>query len=43
MSTAWADAYLLGLVRHIHLNPVRAGKVTDLDALAGYRGTDIVK
>ena len=31
------DAYLLELVRYIHLNPVRAGKVTDLDALAGYR------
>lgn len=31
------DAYLLELVRYIHLNPVRAGKVPDLDALAEYR------
>lgn len=31
------DAYLLELVRYIHLNPVRAGKVFDVNALAEYR------
>lgn len=31
------DAYLLELVRYIHLNPLRAGAVKDLDELAGYR------
>ena len=31
-----SDAYLLELVRYIHLNPVRAGKVHDLAALARY-------
>jgi putative transposase len=30
------DAYLLELVRYIHLNPLRAGVVEDLRALAGY-------
>jgi hypothetical protein len=30
------DVYLLELVRYIHLNPVRAGKVSELDALANY-------
>lgn len=29
--------YFLELVRYIHLNPVRAGLVTDIDALANYR------
>ena len=32
-----SDAYLMELVRYIHLNPVRAGIVTELDALADYR------
>lgn len=32
-----ADNYLLELVRYIHLNPVRAGKVDDLGALASFR------
>ncbi len=31
-----SDAYLHELVRYIHLNPVRAGKVSDLNALAEY-------
>jgi len=31
------DSYLLELVRYIHLNPVRAGIVADLVALAAYR------
>jgi putative transposase len=31
-----SDAYLLELVRYIHLNPVRAGIVTGLEELAGY-------
>lgn len=31
------DVYSMELVRYIHLNPVRAGIVADLDALAGYR------
>lgn len=31
------DSYLLELVRYIHLNPVRAGTVADLAALAAYR------
>ena len=31
------DAYLLGLVRYIHLNPVRAGIVKDLRQLRRYR------
>lgn len=31
------EAYLLELVRYIHLNPVRAGKVPDLNALTEYR------
>lgn len=31
-----ADAYLLELVRYIHLNPLRAGIVQDLDGLDGY-------
>ncbi|CAG0968397.1 hypothetical protein ANRL4_01098 [Anaerolineae bacterium] len=30
------DAYLLELVRYIHLNPLRAGLVDDLTALDGY-------
>ncbi|WP_459903873.1 transposase [Desulfosarcina cetonica] len=30
------DAYLLELVRYIHLNPLRAGMVQDLKALADY-------
>jgi REP element-mobilizing transposase RayT len=30
------DAYLLELVRYIHLNPLRAGVVSDLSALARY-------
>lgn len=30
------DAYLLELVRYIHLNPLRAGIVTDLDQLDSY-------
>ena len=30
------DAYLLELVRYIHLNPIRAGLVTDLKALDKY-------
>ena len=32
-----SDAYLLELVRYIHLNPLRAGIVTTLDDLAEYR------
>ncbi len=31
------DAYLKELVRYIHLNPLRAGIMADLDALDGYR------
>ena len=31
-----AQAYLLELVRYIHLNPLRAGLVADLTALADY-------
>jgi REP element-mobilizing transposase RayT len=31
------EAYLLELVRYIHLNPVRSGVVRDLDVLADYR------
>ncbi len=31
-----ADAYLLELVRYIHLNPLRAGLVADMEALDGY-------
>ncbi len=31
------DAYLLELVAYIHLNPLRAGKVKDLDGLRKYR------
>jgi putative transposase len=31
------DAYLLELVRYIHLNPVRAGMVDDLESLANFR------
>ena len=30
------DVYMLELVRYIHLNPVRAGKVAELDALVNY-------
>ena len=30
------DAYLLELVRYIHLNPIRAGLVEDMDGLAQY-------
>jgi len=30
------DSYLLELVRYIHLNPIRAGIVGDLEALAAY-------
>jgi putative transposase len=30
------DSYLLELVRYIHLNPMRAGLVRDLDELGGY-------
>lgn len=33
------DPYLLELVRYIHLNPLRAGMVSDLDALDQYPGT----
>jgi REP element-mobilizing transposase RayT len=33
------EPYLLELVRYIHLNPVRAGLVSDLDALDGYEWT----
>ena len=33
------DAYFLELVRYIHLNPLRAGIVTDLDTLDRYRWT----
>jgi REP element-mobilizing transposase RayT len=32
-----SDAYSMELIRYIHLNPVRAGIVADLDALADYR------
>ncbi len=31
------DAYLLELVRYIHLNPLRAGLITNLDELQRYR------
>ncbi len=31
------EAYLLELVRYLHLNPLRAGIVSDLEALARYR------
>jgi putative transposase len=31
------DAYMLELVRYIHLNPLRAKLVSDLDELGGYR------
>lgn len=31
------DAYLLELVRYIHLNPLRAGVVKDMDSLDAYR------
>jgi len=31
-----ADGYLLALLRYIHLNPLRAGLVTDLDTLDAY-------
>ncbi len=31
-----ADSYLLELIRYIHLNPLRAGLVTDIDALDRY-------
>ncbi len=31
------DVYFLELVRYIHLNPIRAGLVDDLDELGGYR------
>ncbi len=31
------DAYLLQLVRYIHLNPLRAGMVEDIEALRRYR------
>ena len=30
------DAYLIELVRYIHLNPVRAGTIKDMDALRDY-------
>jgi REP element-mobilizing transposase RayT len=30
------EVYFLELVRYIHLNPLRAGRVVDLDALAMY-------
>jgi len=33
------DAYLLELVRYVHLNPLRAGLVNDLDALEQYPWT----
>lgn len=33
------DAYFLELVRYIHLNPVRAGIITDLDGLDDYSFT----
>ena len=33
------EPYLLELVRYIHLNPVRAGLVASVDALAGYPWT----
>lgn len=32
-----ADNYLLELIRYIHLNPLRAGMLQDLDALGRYR------
>jgi putative transposase len=31
------DAYMTELVRYIHLNPMRAGRVSDLDGLGRYR------
>ncbi len=31
------DSYLLELIRYIHLNPIRAGVVSDLESLASYR------
>ncbi|MFK5927222.1 MAG: transposase, partial [Desulfuromusa sp.] len=31
------DSYLLELIRYIHLNPIRAGIVGDIDSLATYR------
>ena len=34
-----ADRYLLELIRYIHLNPLRAGMLRDLDALARYQWT----
>lgn len=34
-----ADSYLLELVRYIHLNPVRAGMVADVNELGDYRWT----
>jgi len=34
-----ADTYLLELIRYIHLNPIRAGMLPDLDALGRYRWT----
>lgn len=33
-----AEAYFLELLRYIHLNPLRAGIVSDLEELAEYRG-----
>ncbi|PCI77063.1 MAG: transposase [SAR86 cluster bacterium] len=34
-----ADDYLLELIRYIHLNPLRAGMLPDLDALGRYKWT----
>lgn len=34
-----ADNYLLELIRYIHLNPLRAGMLPDLDALGRYQWT----
>jgi putative transposase len=31
------DVYFFELVRYIHLNPIRAGLVDDIDELGGYR------
>lgn len=35
------EAYLLELVRYLHLNPLRAGIVSDLEALARYATVDM--
>jgi putative transposase len=36
------ERYFLGLVRYIHLNPVRAGVVPSVDALAGHRWSGLL-